>query len=83
MFTSSNTAQADIIYHMNTKERPVTVDLKKHGAEGLFEYIAERANRDFNGRLATAIIEIIKEHKYNGTSHKVVVMQGNVKLAEL
>lgn len=83
MFTTTNTANADITYEMNTKIRAITVDLKKHDCEGLFEYVAERANKDYNGRLATAIIELLKEHRYANTTHPVVVMQGNTKLAEL
>lgn len=83
MYISDNTAGATINLTMNRTIRNSTIDFRKNGCENLFEYVADYADKNCNGRLATAILEIIKEHKYNNTEHKVVIMQGNVKLAEL
>jgi len=83
MFTSTNTGNVEINFTMNRTIRNATVDFRKSGCEDVFDYVVTYAEKNCNGKLATAILEIIKEHKYIHTDHKVVIMQGNVKLGEL
>lgn len=82
-FISTNTADVQITYIMNKTPRPTTVDWRKNGTEGLFEYLAEYANKNCEGRLATALIEIVREHKDLNTNHPIIVSRGGVKMAEL
>ncbi len=83
MFTETNTAGAEIIYSMKQTPKPITFDFRKVGCEEDWEYVLAFANKNCNGRLATALSQIVKEHKFANTEHKVIISQGGIKLAEL
>lgn len=57
--------------------KPVTVDFRTGGNEDLYEYVKQYAKTHTNGKLSRAIIDIVRDHKNDGMSRSILMIQGN------
>jgi hypothetical protein len=66
---------------MNTdipKLKPVTIDMRKSGYEDLYQYVKSYAEANCNGKMASAILDIIRDHQQsNIVRPNIMVVQGD------
>lgn len=55
----------------------ITIDFRKKGYEQLGGYVEEYAAKNTQGKLASAVLEIIKEHKASTTNNNEVLLVQN------
>ncbi len=58
----------------------ITTDFRKKGYEDLARYVEEYATKYTQGKLASAVLEIIKEHKASSTNSNEVLLSQNGKI---
>ena len=60
------------------KLKPITVDTRKAGYEDLYEYITEYANKNCKGKLAAAVLEMVRDHQQSKVDRKnIMIVQGD------
>jgi hypothetical protein len=65
------------------KLKPVTVDFRKSGYEDLYDYVEKYAEQNCNGRMASAILDIIRDHHQNNIPRSsIFVVQGDRIIAK-
>lgn len=66
------------------KLKPVTVDFRKSGYEDLYDYIENYAEKNCNGKMASAILDIIRDHQQSKISRSdILVVQGDRIIAKV
>ena len=66
---------------VDQKIKPITTDFRTGSNEDLFVYVSEYAKNHTGGKLAPAIMSIIRDHKDKELQHQVLMVQGNTVLA--
>lgn len=60
------------------KIKPVTIDMRKSGYEDLYEYVKQYSETHCRGKMASAILDIIRDHQQSKFDRSnIIVVQGD------
>lgn len=63
---------------MSQNIKPVTIDMRKSGYEDLFDYVKNYSQNNCGGKMASAILDIIRDHQQSNLDRSnILIVQGD------